>query len=74
MNLQISQRTGFLAECLGVDGKLKEILDSYVENLLSEGLNELDVIEQVHKNMDLTDTQFCAFVYALGYYAGANNL
>lgn len=72
--IKFEKRKGKMAECLGVDSCLATEIDMHVSRLIKEGKSLLTIVEWMRDNMELNESQFAGFMYALGYYAGANNL
>ena len=72
--VEFIKRIGKMAECLGVDVELSAKIDKIVSKMLAQDNGMIEIIEHVRDNLDLNPSQFAAFMWALGYYSGSNNL
>lgn len=67
-------KRGTMVECLGVDNELCCKIDKEVKRMVGEKKSLKYIIEWVRDNIQMNESQFAGFMYALGYFAGANDL
>lgn len=63
-----------MAEALGVTPEVEAKIDATMEVLIKEQRSQIEIVEHIRDNMQLDNNQFCAFMFALGYYVGRKNI
>jgi hypothetical protein len=64
-------KSGKLAEALGVSSDRAAEFERDVDSVMSAGGSMLDIIEKLNERGDMTDAEWTAFIFALGYFQGS---
>ena len=65
--------TGQLPQALGIDPERVAELEAEMNSLIARNAKLRTIIEHFNDRGDLTDSEWTAMVFALGYYDARNN-